>query len=445
MMVLSKPQSGKDAKLYWLSINNGVVIPNEEIMTRIGTGKPIKAVSYLQTQNCYNINRAILFISAGDDRDGDKIYPFSMTANDLFDNDLQLKQLFDNINAPKSQRNTKKEINSIVVDPFKCIVYYSDDSDVSIWAIPTTAMDKTIMPIGQPKQLASLYSYTYQKHKYQQTHSLVYKEWISQPTIQMTIFENKIFAVIKDKSEPLRFFTVTVDTVTGEVDLMKRLRSVQDFQQLAVAPWMGVDSRLTQALLNHRKLECQSECDSTICLMDENYEDSEVRVKCLGESRSARKTQAKLSCIPSESSSTNQESQSTSLNPEWKASLCYEESDVGMMSTAEKAYSWTMIVFAIIVLVIGVGLFYLYQLRSNRYIQLPPPSAGMDRNGGNYGETELDTTWDTSVQQSEFNNPLFHELHNNDGGGTIMPDGPIRSGEGENLLDNDELAADNLQ
>ena len=42
-----------------------------------------------------------------------------MTANDLFDNDLQLKQLFDNINAPKSQRNTKKEINSIVVDPFK--------------------------------------------------------------------------------------------------------------------------------------------------------------------------------------------------------------------------------------------------------------------------------------------------------------------------------------
>ena len=59
------------------------------------------------------------------------------------------------------------------------------------------------------------------------------------------------------------------------------------------------------------------------------------------------------SCIPSESSSTNQESQSTSLNPEWKASLCYEESDVGMMSTAEKAYSWTMIVFAIIVLVIG--------------------------------------------------------------------------------------------
>ena len=96
---------------------------------------------------------------------------------------------------------------------------------------------------------------------------------------------------------------------------------------------------------------------------------------------------------------------------------------------------------------IGVGLFYLYQLRSNRYIQLPPASAGsMDRNGGNYGETELDTTWDTSVQQSEFNNPLFHELHNNDGGGgTIMPDGPIRSGEGENLLDNDELAADNLQ
>ena len=78
-----------------------------------------KAVSYLQTQNCYNINRAILFISAGDDRDGDKIYPFSMTANDLFDNDLQLKQLFDNINAPKSQRKTKKQINSIVVDPFK--------------------------------------------------------------------------------------------------------------------------------------------------------------------------------------------------------------------------------------------------------------------------------------------------------------------------------------
>jgi len=164
MMVLSRPRDGtKNAKMYWLSINNGAVIPNEEIMTRIGPEKPIKAVAYLQTQNCYNINRAILFISAGD-RDGDKIYPFSMTANDLFDNDLQLKQLFDNINAPKSQRNTKKEINSIVVDPFKCIVYNSDDSDVSIWAIPTTAMDKTIMPIGQPKQLASLYSYTYQKH-----------------------------------------------------------------------------------------------------------------------------------------------------------------------------------------------------------------------------------------------------------------------------------------
>ena len=53
-------------------------------------------------------------------------------------------------------------------------------------------------------------------------------------------FQNKIFAVIKDKAEPLRFFTVTVDTVTGNVDLMKRLRSVQEFQQLAVAPWMGV-------------------------------------------------------------------------------------------------------------------------------------------------------------------------------------------------------------
>ena len=168
-----------------------------------------------------------------------------------------------------------------------------------------------------------------------------------------------------------------------------------------------------------------------------------------------------FSCLPTETSSTKQESQTTNLNPEWKPSLCYEESDIGMMSTAEKAYSWTMIIFAIVVLIIGkinmvflilydfrlgVGLFYLYQLRSNRYIQLPPPSAGMDRNGGNYGETELDTTWDTSVQQSEFNNPLFHELHNNDtGGGTIMPDGPIRSGEGENLLDNDELAADNLQ
>ena len=153
MMVLSKPQHGTKnvpAKMYWLSINNGAVIPNDEIMTRIGPEKPIKdcsfiicnnksaytikisskktnflylkrnkkAVAHLQTRNCYNINRAILFISAGD-RDGDKIYPFSMTANDLFDNDLQLKQLFDNINAPKSQRNTKKQINSIVVDPFK--------------------------------------------------------------------------------------------------------------------------------------------------------------------------------------------------------------------------------------------------------------------------------------------------------------------------------------
>ena len=34
---------------------------------------------------------------------------------------------------------------------------------------------------------------------------------------------------------------------------------------------------------------------------------------------------------------------------------------------------------------------------------------------------------------------------NDGGGGTIMPDGPIKSGEGENLLDNDELSADNLQ
>ena len=80
-----------------------------------------KAVAYLQTQNCYNINRAILFISAGNDQDGDKIYPFSMTQKDLFDNDLQLKQLFDNINAPRGQRKTKKRINSIVVDPFKVI------------------------------------------------------------------------------------------------------------------------------------------------------------------------------------------------------------------------------------------------------------------------------------------------------------------------------------
>lgn len=46
MMVLSRPQNGKDAKMYWLSINNGVVIPNEEIMTRIGTGKPIKECSF---------------------------------------------------------------------------------------------------------------------------------------------------------------------------------------------------------------------------------------------------------------------------------------------------------------------------------------------------------------------------------------------------------------
>ena len=54
-------------------------------------------------------------------------------------------------------------------------------------------MDATIQPIGKPKQLASLYSYTYQKHKYIETHSLVYKEWISQPTIQMTIFEVNIY------------------------------------------------------------------------------------------------------------------------------------------------------------------------------------------------------------------------------------------------------------
>ena len=79
-----------------------------------------KAVSYLQTQNCYNINRAILFISAGDEKDGDKIYPFSMTGKDLFDNDLQLKQLFDNINAARSRNyKNKRKINSIVVDPFK--------------------------------------------------------------------------------------------------------------------------------------------------------------------------------------------------------------------------------------------------------------------------------------------------------------------------------------
>ena len=75
---------------------------------------------------------------------------------------------------------------------------------------------------------------------------------------------------------------------------------------------------------------------------------------------------------------------------------------------------------------------------------MPPSSGGGSGGGAGYGETELDTTWDTSVQQSEFNNPLFHELHDG-GGGTIMSDGPIKSGEGENLLDNDELAADNLQ
>ena len=61
-----------------------------------------------------------------------------------------------------------------------------------------------------------------------------------------------------------------------------------------------------------------------------------------------------FSCLPSDQSAPpGPESQSTNLNPEWKASLCYEESDVGMMSTAEKAYSWTMIVFAIVVLIIG--------------------------------------------------------------------------------------------
>ena len=46
MMVLSRPQNGRDAKMYWLSINNGVVIPNEEIMTRIGPGKPIKECTF---------------------------------------------------------------------------------------------------------------------------------------------------------------------------------------------------------------------------------------------------------------------------------------------------------------------------------------------------------------------------------------------------------------
>ena len=46
MMVLSRPQNGKDAKLYWLSINNGAIIPNEEIMTRIGPGKHIKECSF---------------------------------------------------------------------------------------------------------------------------------------------------------------------------------------------------------------------------------------------------------------------------------------------------------------------------------------------------------------------------------------------------------------
>ena len=64
-------------------------------------------------------------------------------------------------------------------------------------------------------------------------------------------FQNKIFAVIKDKAEPLRFFTVTVDTITGDVDLMKRLRSVKDFQQLAVAPWMGVGQYFLSYVMNH--------------------------------------------------------------------------------------------------------------------------------------------------------------------------------------------------
>ena len=66
-----------------------------------------------------------------------------------------------------------------------------------------------------------------------------------------------------------------------------------------------------------------------------------------------------FSCLPTESSSTKQESQTTNLNPEWKPSLCYEESDIGMMSTAEKAYSWTMIIFAIVVLIIGkINMFF---------------------------------------------------------------------------------------
>ena len=48
MMVLSRPRDGtKNAKMYWLSINNGAVIPNEEIMTRIGPEKPIKDCSFI--------------------------------------------------------------------------------------------------------------------------------------------------------------------------------------------------------------------------------------------------------------------------------------------------------------------------------------------------------------------------------------------------------------
>ena len=98
-------------------------------------------------------------------------------------------------------------------------------------------------------------------------------------------------------------------------------------------------------------------------------------------------------------------------------------------------------------------MFYLYQRRSNRYIQVPQNHSNMrggSTHDAQYGETTLaDNAWDSTIPTTEFRNELFDEIHT---AGATSTDGPnqksvrIKTDERENLLENDELANEhNLQ
>ena len=97
---------------------------------------------------------------------------------------------------------------------------------------------------------------------------------------------------------------------------------------------------------------------------------------------------------------------------------------------------------------LGVFMFYLYQRRSNRYIQVPQSHSNPrgSTHDTQYGETALaDNAWDSTIPTAEFRNELFDEIHSNSQDPQSQRATRIKTDERENLLENDELANANLQ